>query len=216
VTTATLYALGLRTPRLELRLASREELVDLGNLAREGIHPPEEMPFEVPWTDQSEEEGFVESFVEFHENALREWRPEKWSLNLIVFLDRRPIGSQTVGAENFASTREVGTGSWLGQGFQRQGLGTEMRSAVLELAFRDLGARAASSASMFGNEASKRVSEKLGYEVTGTSTSAPRGQPQEKYDLRIERSAWHSPIPVEIAGLEACLGLFGVSVNESA
>jgi RimJ/RimL family protein N-acetyltransferase len=206
----------LRTPRLELRLATQEELVELGNLAREGIHPPDEMPFEIPWTDRSEEEGFVESFVEFHENALREWRPEEWSLNLVVFLDRRPIGSQSVGAENFASTREVGTGSWLGQRFQRQGLGTEMRSAVLELAFRELGATAAISASMFGNEASKRVSEKLGYEVTGTSTSAPRGQPQEKYDLRIERTAWHSPIPVEIAGLEACLALFGASVSGSA
>jgi RimJ/RimL family protein N-acetyltransferase len=91
-----------------------------------------------------------------------------------------------------------------------------MRSAVLELAFRELGARAASSASMFRNEASKRVSEKLGYEVTGTSTSTPRGQPQEKYELRIERSAWRSPIPVEIAGLEVCLALFGATLSESA
>jgi RimJ/RimL family protein N-acetyltransferase len=211
VSTAPLYALGLRTPRLQLRLATQKELVELGGLAREGIHPPEEMPFEIPWTDQSEEEGFVESFVEFHETALREWQPEKWSLNLIVFLEGQPIGSQSVGAENFATTREVSSGSWLGQRFQRQGLGTEMRSAVLELAFRELGAEAAISASMFGNEASKRVSERLGYEVTGTSSSAPRGQSQEKYDLRLERTAWRSPIPVEIAGLEPCLALFGVS-----
>ena len=209
--TAPLYALGLRTPRLELRLATRDELAELANLVREGIHPPEEMPFEVPWTDRSHEEGFVDSFVEFHEAALRAWQPERWSLNLIAFLDGRSVGSQTVAAENFASTEEVGTGSWLGKRFQRQGLGTEMRSAVLELAFRELGAKTAISASMVGNEASKRVSERLGYEVTGTSTSAPRGQPQEKYDLRIERSAWRSPIPVEIAGLEACLALFGVN-----
>ena len=211
MSTAPLYALGLRTPRLQLRPATQKELVELGGLAREGIHPPEEMPFEIPWTDQSEEEGFVESFVEFHETALREWQPEKWSLNLIVFLEGQPIGSQSVGAENVATTREVSSGSWLGQRFQRQGLGTEMRSAVLELAFRELGAEAAISASMFGNEASKRVSARLGYEVTGTSSSAPRGQPQEKYDLRLERTAWRSPIPVEIAGLEPCLALFGVS-----
>lgn len=206
-----LYALGLGTPRLELRLATTNELVELAQLAREGIHPPAEMPFEVPWTDRSHEDGFVDSFVEFHETALSEWRPEKWSLNLIAFLDGRPIGSQTVGAEHFASRREVGTGSWLGARFQRHGLGTEMRSAVLELAFRELGAETAISASMVGNEASKRVSEKLGYEVTGMSTSAPRGQPQQKYDLKIERSAWRSPIRVEIAGLETCLALFGLS-----
>jgi RimJ/RimL family protein N-acetyltransferase len=211
VSTAPLSALGLRTPRLELRLATREELVELGNLARTGIHPPDEMPFEVPWTDRSQEEGFVDSFVEFHETALREWRAEKWSLNLIVFLDGRPIGSQSIGAEHFASTREVGTGSWLGREFQRRGLGTEMRAAVLDLAFQGLGAEAAVSASMFGNAASKRVSEKLGYEITGTSISAPRGEPQEKYDLRIESGAWRSPVPVEIAGLETCLALFGVS-----
>jgi RimJ/RimL family protein N-acetyltransferase len=206
-----LYGLRLTTPRLELRLGTREELVELGRLARKGIHPPQEMPFEVPWTDRSHEEGFVDSFVDFHETALGEWRPQKWSLNLIAFLKGLPIGSQTVSAENFASAREVGTGSWLGQAFQRRGLGTEMRTAVLELAFRELGARVALSASMFGNEASKRVSEKLGYEITGTSTSAPRGEPQERYDLRIGRETWQPRFLVEIEGADECLVLFGVS-----
>jgi RimJ/RimL family protein N-acetyltransferase len=206
-----LYALRLSTPRLELRLGTPEELVKLGSLAREGIHPPEEMPFEVPWTDRSHEEGFVDSFVDFHETALREWTPQKWSLNLIAFLQGLPIGSQTVGAENFASTREVGTGSWLGQAFQRRGLGTEMRTAVLELAFRELGAQVALSASMFGNEASKRVSERLGYEITGTSTSSPRGEPQQKYDLRIGRENWNPPFPIEIEGAKAYRALFGAS-----
>ena len=206
-----LYGLRLSTPRLELRLGTREELVELGRLAQKGIHSPQEMPFEVPWTDHSHEKGFVDSFVDFHETALREWSPEKWSLNLIAFLQGLPIGSQTVGAENFASAREVGTGSWLGQAFQGRGLGTEMRTAILELAFRELRARVALSASMFGNEASKRVSEKLGYEITGTSTSAPRGEPQQRYDLRIGCEYWHPPFPVEIEGTDECLELFGVS-----
>jgi RimJ/RimL family protein N-acetyltransferase len=206
-----LYGLRLTTPRVELRLATREELFELGRLAQKGIHPPQEMPFEVPWTDRSHEEGFVDNFVDFHEKGLREWRPQKWSLNLIAFLQGLPIGSQTVGAENFASAHEVGTGSWLGQEFQHRGLGTEMRTAVLELAFRELGARVALSASMFGNEASKRVSEKLGYEITGTSMSAPRGEPQHRFDLRIGRENWNPPFPVEIEGAEACLDLFGAS-----
>jgi RimJ/RimL family protein N-acetyltransferase len=206
-----LYGLRLTTPRLELRLGAREELVELGRLAQKGIHPPEEMPFEVPWTDRSHEEEFVDGFVDFHEIALFEWRPQKWSLNLIAFLQGRPIGSQTVGAEDFASAREVGTGSWLGQAFQRRGLGTEMRTAVLELAFHELGARVALSASMFGNEASKRVSEKLGYEITGTSMSAPRGEPEQRFDLRIGRENWNPPFPVEIEGADACRDLFGAS-----
>jgi RimJ/RimL family protein N-acetyltransferase len=208
---APLYALRLRTPRLELRLGNREELAALARLAQEGIHPPEEMPFAMAWTDRSGEEGFVESFVEFHEAALRDWQLEKWLLNLLVFVDAVPAGSQTIGSENFASTRTVGTGSWLGKHFQRQGLGTEMRAAVLELAFRALGAEAATSGAIVGNEASKRVSAKLGYTITGTSTVSPRGEPLAHYDLRIERGAWASPVPVEIAGLDGCLALFAVS-----
>jgi RimJ/RimL family protein N-acetyltransferase len=211
LTTAPLYELCLRTPRLELRLGNREELAALARLAQEGIHPPEEMPFAVAWTDRSDEEGFVESFVEFHEAALRDWRPEKWALNLLVFFEALPAGSQTIGAEDFVSTRTVGTGSWLGKRFQRRGLGTEMRAAVLELAFGELGAEAATSGAIVGNEASKRVSEKLGYTSTGTSTVSPRGEPLTHFDLRIERDAWASPVPVEIAGLGGCLALFGLS-----
>ncbi len=206
-----LYELRLRTPRLELRLGTREELEGLGRLAREGIHPPEEMPFAMAWTDRSGDEGFLDSFVEFHEAALRNWLPEKWSLNLLVFVGRQLAGSQTIEAEDFVSTRTVTTGSWLGKRFQRQGLGTEMRAAVLELAFRELGAEAAASGAIVGNEASKRVSEKLGYTIAGTSTVSPRGEPLTQHDLRIERKAWASPIPVEIAGHHSCLALFGVS-----
>jgi RimJ/RimL family protein N-acetyltransferase len=208
---ALLYELRLRTPRLELRPGNREELAALAHLAQEGIHPPEEMPFAVAWTDRSGEEDFVERFVEFHEAALRDWRPEKWSLNLLVFVKAHPAGSQMIGGEDFASTRTVATGSWLGKRFQRQGLGTEMRAAVLELAFKKLGAEAATSGAIAGNEASKRVSEKLGYMTTGTSAVSPRGEPLEHFDLRIAREAWASPVPVEIVGLEGCLALFGLS-----
>ena len=43
-----LYGLRLRTPRLELRLWSHDELLELGRLAERGIHPPDEMPFASP------------------------------------------------------------------------------------------------------------------------------------------------------------------------
>jgi RimJ/RimL family protein N-acetyltransferase len=206
-----LYGLRLITPRLELRLGTREELVEVHELAREGIHPPDEMPFENPWTDRSGDEDFVEQCVAFHESALREWRPNRWSFNPLVFLSSRPIGSQGMRAEDFPTRREVDTGSWLGQAFQGQGIGTEMRTALLELAFRALGAEGALSGSVLGNESSKRVSEKLGYAVVGTSTIAPRGQPVEKHHFRIDRADWRPPFPVEIEGAQACLPLFGAA-----
>jgi RimJ/RimL family protein N-acetyltransferase len=206
-----LYALELRTPRLELRLGSRAELVELGELARAGVHPPEEMPFEIPWTDRSDEPRFVEDFVAYHETTLREWRLERWSLNLLAFFEGRPVGSQSMRGEEFSARREIDTGSWLGRAYQRKGLGTEMRVAVLELAFRVLGAQAALSGSVLGNESSKRVSERLGYSIVGTGSIAPRGESVEKYDLRIERDQWLAPLAVEVGGAERCLHLFGIS-----
>jgi RimJ/RimL family protein N-acetyltransferase len=206
-----LYGLRLIAPRVELRLGTRDELFEVHELAREGIHPPGEMPFENPWTDRSRDEDFVEQCVAFHESTLRDWRTDRWSFNPLVFLDGQPIGSQGMRAEDFPTLREVDTGSWLGQAFQGQGIGTEMRAALLELAFRMLGAEAAVSGSVFGNESSKRVSEKLGYAIVGTSTIAPRGEPVEKYDFRLERRDWQPPFPVEIVGADACLPLFGVS-----
>jgi RimJ/RimL family protein N-acetyltransferase len=53
-------------------------------------------------------------------------------------------------------------GSWPGRRYQRQGAGTEMRAAVLFLAFDGLGALAAESGALEGNDASSRVSGKLG------------------------------------------------------
>jgi RimJ/RimL family protein N-acetyltransferase len=50
------------------------------------------------------------------------------------------VGSQGVGGRDFAVLREVHTGSWLGRRYQGQGIGTQMRAAVLHMAFDGLGA----------------------------------------------------------------------------
>jgi RimJ/RimL family protein N-acetyltransferase len=200
-----LWDLRVRTPRLELRLPTEDELVELFRVAEGGIHPPEEMPFFVPWTDDLR----LEAFVEYHHGTWTAWRPEQWLLNLFSFLDGRPIGSQGVGAEEFAVRRQVETGSWLGAPYQGKGLGTEQRAAVLELAFAHLGAQVAVSGSIVHNLSSQRVSEKLGYRVTGSRTIAPRGEPVEHLDYRLERDEWTCPIPVEVEGIKAALPLFG-------
>ena len=202
-----LWDIRVRTPRLELRLPTEEELAELFRVAEAGIHPPEEMPFYVPWTDDLR----LDPFVEFHRGAWEAWRPEKWSLNLIAFLDGKPIGSQGIDGEDFAVRREVVTGSWLGAPYQGQGLGKEQRAGVLELAFAGLGAEAALSGSFAHNVKSQRVSEKLGYRLTGTRMMESRGSPVEHYDYRLDRGDWRSPVPVEVRGLEPALPLFGAS-----
>jgi RimJ/RimL family protein N-acetyltransferase len=208
--TVALYGLRLATPKLELRLGTHAELLELGRLAERGVHPPEEMPFSIAWTDGVGTPGFLDGFVAFHEDSLASWAPEKWSLNLLVWAGGTLVGTQGVGAERFAAERSVATGSWLGMAHQRRGIGTEMRAAVLELAFRGLDAETAISAWLEGNEASRRVSEKLGYRVAGVRTESPRGEPVVAHQVELRRARWRCPVPVQIEGLENCLPLFGV------
>jgi len=211
VSVAALYGLELRTPRLVLRLGTREELVELAAVAEAGIHPPDEMPFLVPWTDRVGEPGFLDMFLEHHEGHLRDWSPDEWALNLLVMAEGRLAGSQSLTATAFAANRRVATGSWLGQSFQRRGFGTEMRRAVLELAFRGLGAESAESGAMIGNVASQRVSAKIGYRVVGEETRAPRREPVRELVYRLDWAEWPGAPEVEIHGLEPCLELFGAA-----
>jgi RimJ/RimL family protein N-acetyltransferase len=211
---AALYGLRLRTPRLVLRLGERAELEALAHVASAGIHPPDEMPFAVPWTDASNEPRFVEDFVAFHERRLAEWAPESWALNLLAFHEGAPVGSQGLRATQFATDRSVDTGSWLGAASQGRGLGTEMRAAVLELAFERLGARVAQSGWLESGAAqSASASARLGYREVGTHLEAPRGEPVPHHDLVLARAEWTCPIAVEIVGVEPCLPLFGAAAR---
>jgi RimJ/RimL family protein N-acetyltransferase len=202
-----LWNIRLRTPRLELRLPNDDELEELYRVAETGIHPPELMPFHVPWTDNLNRDDFFA----FHRMQWREWSPEKWTCDFVTFVDGRVIGSQGIGAERFAGDQTVSTGSWLGMKFQGHGYGTEQRAAVLEFAFRGLGARAATSGAHSDNIASRRIAARLGYRTTGAHETAPRGKPMLNYEYRLDRGDWRCPISVEIEGLEPALPLFGAS-----
>jgi RimJ/RimL family protein N-acetyltransferase len=202
----------VRTERLELRLPDEDELVALVGVAEAGVHPPAEMPFQVAWTDGIGKPGFAESFIGFHLGLREAWSPERWSLDLGVFADGEPLGCQGISGERFAETRRVVTGSWLGQRFQGRGYGTEMRAAVLELAFAGLEAEVAVSGYAVGNTQSMRVSEKLGYEPAGERFVEPRGYPIRHFELELTRDRWVESkcIPVVVEGLESSRALFGL------
>jgi RimJ/RimL family protein N-acetyltransferase len=204
---APLWGIRVRTPRLELRLPTEDELEELYEVAVAGIHPPEQMPFAVAWTDDLRRDAFVE----FHHASWRDWSPEAWGLQLVSFAGGKAIGTQGLSATDFALRKEVETGSWLGRRFQGLGYGTEQRAAVLELAFAGLGADAALSGALVPNVASQRISEKLGYCVTGTREVAPRGEPVAHFDYRLERGAWRCPVEVELEGVSEALHLFGAA-----
>ncbi|WP_442939327.1 GNAT family N-acetyltransferase [Nonomuraea sp. SYSU D8015] len=204
-----LFNLRLTTPRLELRLPSLDDLDELADRAVEGVHDPERMPFSVPWTDVPAAE-LPGALIRYQLGVMARWRTDQWCCNFAVVHEGRVIGTQDVSASDFAVTREVQTGSWLGRAHQGAGLGTEMRAAVLHLAFTGLGAQTAVSGAFLDNPASLGVSRKLGYRPDGLSVHQVRGRRAIQQRLRLDRDDFTSPVPVKIDGLESCLPHFGL------
>ncbi|MER7016106.1 GNAT family N-acetyltransferase [Saccharopolyspora sp. NPDC000359] len=204
--------LRLTTPRLELRLPTPGELAELASLAAGGVHDPDVMPFSVPWTDHPPEQ-VARNVLQHHWRVLGSWTPQDWTLDLTAFHGGVVVGQQSISARDLAITRQVRTGSWLGQRYQGRGIGTEMRAAVLHLAFACLGAEEAVSAAVEGNEASLAVSRKLGYQLDGQQRGAVRGRLTVEHRLRLTREDWerHRTVPVEVEDLEPCLPMLGLS-----
>jgi RimJ/RimL family protein N-acetyltransferase len=61
------------------------------------------------------------------------------------------VGQQEISARDFPVLREVSTFSWLGVRHHGSGIGTQMRAAVLHLAFAGLGATDAISGAFDDN-----------------------------------------------------------------
>lgn len=201
--------LVLRTQRLELRPDDDEGLLELIEVAKQGVHPPEYMPFDVPWTDDKSEE-FGTNNLRYYWSQRAATRPDDWHVHFLIRLDGKVIGEQGVFAKDFAVTREVTTGSWLGQRFQGHGYGTEMRAAVLGFAFDHLGAVQARSSSFADNIASLHVSKALGYVEDGTARGSRRGEPAVQLRMLVtaERFAKFRPLwKLDVEGVDACLPL---------
>ncbi|MDP9862714.1 MULTISPECIES: GNAT family N-acetyltransferase [Streptosporangium] len=203
-----LFQLRVTTPRLELRIPSLDDLDELADRAAEGVHEPGFMPFTFPWSDAAPAER-ARGTVQFHFGQWAGWSPEKWSCLFVVVDGGQVVGMQELSGTDYAVTREVATGSWLGRRFQGRGIGTEMRAAVLHLAFDGLGASQATSGAFADNHASYAVSRKLGYRDDGIQLHNRLGKAVETRRLRLSRDGWSTPAGFEIHGLEPCLPLFG-------
>ncbi|BFU47862.1 GNAT family N-acetyltransferase [Krasilnikovia sp. MM14-A1004] len=206
-----LYGLRLRTPRLELRLPDQDDLAALADRAAEGVHDAATQPFTAAWTD-AEPAQRARSTMQWHWSMLGRWAPDDWSLNFVTVADGVVVGTQDVRARHFATLREVGTGSWLGRAHHGRGYGTEMRAAVLHLAFEELGAEYATSAAFADNDASYGVSRKLGYADDGIDRHLVRGAAVVSRRLRLDRAGWAAArtVPVTVEGLAPCLPMFGL------
>jgi RimJ/RimL family protein N-acetyltransferase len=212
-----LFDLRIRTPRLELRLPTDDELLVVARLAAGGVHAAGFMPFTVPWTERPSPER-ERSLLQWHWRSRGACAPESWRLSFAVYEGERVIGTQDVSGQDFANVRTVVTGSWLGREHQGRGCGKEMRAAVLHFAFAGLDALIAQSSAFADNGPSIGVSRALGYVDDGEELAVRRGVPARHVRFRLERAEWERRRRDDIVleGLEPCLELLGACARAPA
>jgi RimJ/RimL family protein N-acetyltransferase len=200
-----LFDLRVRTPLVELRYPDDDLAVEIAALAARGIHDPATMPFAVPWTDVPSPELERRTL----QNLWR-WRaavePQDWRIHLAVLVDGEVVGVQGANAAQFPRLRQAETGSWLGLAHQGQGIGKEMRAAVLHLLFEGLGAARAISGAWHDNPASQAVSASFGYLPNGEEVRLRRDRPDRMLHLVLPREVWaqHRRDDIAIEGLDGC------------
>jgi RimJ/RimL family protein N-acetyltransferase len=200
--------LAVRTPTLELRYPDDELLFALADLARSPIHPPEMMPFAQPWSDVSPDER-ARSTLQFQWKCRGAWDAADWHCPMVAVAEGIVIGTQSIFATSFASTRTVATGSWLGMDHQGKGYGKEMRAAALHLAFEGLDSERCESGAFDDNAASLGVSRSLGYVENGDEIRVRRETTGRIVRLVLHRSAWSRRDDISISGLDGCRAMFG-------
>ncbi|GAA3241614.1 GNAT family N-acetyltransferase [Nonomuraea helvata] len=204
-----LTELSITTPRLVLRFPSLADLDELGDRAAEGIHEEGFMPFFVPWSETDPAER-ARNAIQYQFRTWGAFTAADWSVEFAVVFEGQVVGVQGIMAKDFPVTREVKTGSWLGRRFHGRGIGTEMRRAVLHLAFAGLGARHAATEAFEDNHPSLAVTRKLGYQDDGIFMHSRKSEPVATRRFRMLREDWTESPGFEIHNLAPCLPLFGL------
>jgi RimJ/RimL family protein N-acetyltransferase len=166
------------------------------------------MPFAVPWTDEPAER-LVPNTLRFHWQERAAIAPGNWRIPFAVRSEGTLVGLQELAGRDFPLLRTVHTGSWLGLAHQSNGIGTEMRAAVLQFAFDHLKAVRAESGAFADNASSLRVSSKLGYRPNGVDRQQRRpGEVVAHQRLVLDPADFRRPAwTVTVTGLEACRDL---------
>ena len=205
-----LFGLRVTTPRLELRAPRDDDIAVIADRSvTDGVHDPSEMPFSIEWTDV--DPPWQQRFSMQHHWSLRAtWRPTDWHLNMAVVVDGRVVGVQGARAADFGSLRSAITGSFLFLPEQGQGIGAEMRAAILHLLFEGLGAHEARTAAWDDNTPSLAITRRLGYEPNGTERMMSRGAPRLQRRFRLGREQWlqQRREDITIDGLDRCREMF--------
>jgi RimJ/RimL family protein N-acetyltransferase len=148
-----LFNLRIRNARVEIRLATDDDLDALARLAF--ARCPRSSDDAIPKAmDRRTVAPARARVTPVGLESSRGVATESWTFNGAVVVDGEVVGVQDASAEHFADRRAVKTGSWLGREFQGRGIGTAMREAMLAFVFDGLGAESAISGGFVDNPAS--------------------------------------------------------------
>lgn len=202
-----LLGVRVRSGDLELRAPDDRTLLDLARLAARGVHPPDYMPFLVPWTRGTPVQ-VARSVMTYQWGLRQRTTPADWAIEFAVLHDGVPVGTQGMYAKDFAIARSAETGSWLGLEHHHKGIGTRMRLLVLHLLFEGLGAQHATTSAFVDNPGSSGVTRKIGYRENGVAHQVREGGPVESRLYILDRAEWDARrddlrLDVEMEGVEA-------------
>ena len=205
-----LFDLRIRTPRLALRHVREADLPTLVA----GLPADLELDPSLPSLGLADPHLDRGTWIcREYWRSLGLWRPDDWCLRLLIEMDGRAAGVQTLEGTDYDALRTVDTASYLQPWARGRGVGKEMRTAVLALAFGPLRARWAITSAWVDNHASLGVSRALGYRDNGLSLLAYQGRVGTQAHLRLDRRDWRASglgRDVVIEGFDACRPWFGV------
>ncbi len=204
------FGLVIRAGDLRLTPIADDDLPALVELVLAGIHDPDWMPFDTPWTLAPPAE-LPRRYAQHYWQVRAGFRPEDFALDFAVRHDGELVGVQGFTARDFAVLRTAETGSWLGAAFQGRGIGTRMRQAICAFLFDVLGATQISSAAFVDNAPSLTVSRKVGYRSDGTVRKNRQGTRVDSRRLLLDPDDFVRGEPIEVTGAEPLRAFLGVA-----
>lgn len=194
-----IFGLVLESPRLRLRAASARDIVAIGANSYYGGGPRRGAAFTA-----------AELFARAVARSVADWEVENWNIVFAVWRDDEIVGLQELSAHDFPRVRVVETPAWVVSEHRGEGIGQEMRRAVLHLAFHELHAAAAHADPLIDNQPAIQVNRRLGY-----TPRLDRASPSDRLPMVLTQEAWRraSHLPVHVVRLGPCLPLFGIPSN---
>jgi len=216
-----LHGIRLRTAELDLRVMTEADLPTLCDLLPDDLQMNPHATTYAGLDDRANRRAVL---VQGYWRALGMWSPDDWALPFVVRSgdgvhgasgSSGVLGVQWLEGPDWRADRTVDSSSWLVPAARGRGLGTQMRAAVLALAFDRLGASAAISSAVVDNRASLGVSRAIGYRETHRSVLEHSREALQH--VRLERASWDASgrsRGIRVDGVQSTLPYFGLEEDE--